>query len=471
MEKENKMRNGDKLKEECGVFGAYSPKDAVQDEIYFGLQALQHRGQESSGIAVLQDGKVNCIKGMGLVTNVFTEENLESLKSDIGIGHVRYSTTGSSDLHNAQPLCMNFRNNYIALAHNGNLINAGELKSELKNGETVFRGTSDSEVILYLIAKNYERGLVEAIKETMKIIKGSYSLVLLMDNKLIGVRDLNGIRPLCLGKKEDTWYLASESCALDVIEAELIRDVEPGEIVVIDKKGFKTVKIESNVAKTTCVFEYIYFARPDSVIDGKSVYFSRLGMGKRLAIEAPVDADLVVPVPDSGLPAATGYSIQTGVPIGEGLIKSKYVGRTFIYPEQKEREAGVKVKLNVLRGLVKNKRIVLIDDSIVRGTTMKRIVNLLRDGGAKEVHVRISSPPVKYPCYFGIDIPEEKELVAAKMSIEEVRKLIGANSLSFLSIEGLKEGIGLNSVCAGCFEAVYPITIPKKSSKYLIEKK
>jgi amidophosphoribosyltransferase len=453
------MQDGSKLKEECGVFGAYSLKDAVQYEIYFGLQALQHRGQESSGIAVLQDRKVNCIKGMGLVTNVFTEENLELLESNIGIGHVRYSTAGESNLSNAQPLFMNSGGTCIALAHNGNLVNAEELKSRLENEGIMFETSSDTEIILYLIVKNYERGLVEAIKETMKIIKGSYSLVLLMDNKLIGVRDLNGIRPLCLGKKEDTWYLASESCALDVIGAELIRDVEPGEIVIIDEEGLKTVKEESSTKKAICAFEYIYFARPDSVIDGKNVYLSRLEMGKRFALEAPADADLVVYVPDSGMASAEGYSEQIGIPIREGLIRSKYVGRTFIYPEQKEREIGVKIKLNVLKCLIRNKRVVLVDDSIVRGTTMGRIVNLLREGGAKEVHVRISSPPVRNPCYFGIDIPDRKELVAAKLSIEEIRRLIGADSLSFLSVEGLKKAIGSESVCTGCFDGAYPMDI------------
>lgn len=465
------MRNDDKLKEECGVFGAYSLGLTIQNQIYYGLQALQHRGQESAGIAVLQGDSVNCVKGMGLATDVFTKDNLKLLEGNAGVGHVRYSTTGSNEVSNAQPFVANFRDGYMALAHNGNLINAGELRSELENDGRILQTTSDSEVILHLIAKNYQRGLIEAIKQTINKIKGSYALVLLTDDKLIGIRDIHGIRPLCIGEKDDTYYLSSESCALDIIGAKFIRDVEPGEIVIIDREGLRTVNIEINAAKMPCIFEYIYFARPDSVIDGKSVYFSRFEMGKRLAVEAPADVDLIVPVPDSGIPAARGYSIQSGIPVGEGLIKNKYVGRTFICPEQKDRETGVRIKLNVLRELVKGKKIVLIDDSIVRGTTMKRLVDLLRDGGAKEVHVRISSPPVKYSCYFGIDTPTKKELVGAAMTVDEICEHIGADSLKFLSIDGLKNSVGLDSTCAGCFDGKYPMNVPKESSKYLFEKK
>ncbi|AIS51768.1 amidophosphoribosyltransferase PurF [Thermoanaerobacter kivui] len=465
------MGNGGKLKEECGVFGAYSLTTSVHSYIYYGLQALQHRGQESAGIAVYNGENVQCVKGLGLAIEVFNKENLKILEGKMGIGHVRYSTTGSNDIVNAQPLVANFKNEYMALAHNGNLINAEELRNDLENDGRIFQTTTDSEIILHLIAKNYQKGLIEALKETIKQIRGSYALVILTDNKLIGIRDVNGIRPLCIGKKDDTYFLSSESCALDVIGAELIRDVEAGEIVIIDKSGLNSVKLETNKKRMPCVFEYIYFARPDSVIDGKSVYFTRFEMGKRLAMEAPVEADLVVPVPDSGIAAARGYSIQSGIPMGEGLIKNKYIGRTFIAPDQKDRETGVRVKLNVLKELVRGKRIVLIDDSIVRGTTMKRLVNLLKVGGAKEVHVRISSPPVKYSCYFGIDTPTKKELIGARMTVEEMCRLIGADSLQFLSIEGLKKSVGLDSICAGCFDGVYPMYVPKEGSKYLFEKK
>jgi amidophosphoribosyltransferase len=388
----------------------------------------------------------------------------------MGIGHVRYSTTGSNDIINAQPLVANFKNEYMALAHNGNLINAKELRGQLEDDGRIFQTTTDSEIILHLIAKNFQKGLIEALKETIKQIKGSYALVILAANKLIGIRDVNSIRPLCIGKKDDTYFLSSESCAFDVIGAELIRDVEAGEIVIIDGKGIESVKLEVEEKKMPCVFEYIYFARPDSVIDGRSVYFTRLEMGKRLAEEAPVDADLVVPVPDSGVAAARGYSLKTGIPMGEGLIKNKYIGRTFIAPDQRDRETGVRIKLNVLKELIQGKRIVLIDDSIVRGTTMKRLVNLLKNGGAKEVHVRISSPPVKYSCYFGIDTPTKKELIAARMSVDKICKVIGADSLQFLSIEGLIKSVGLKFICTGCFDGDYPMYVPKEGNKYLFEK-
>jgi amidophosphoribosyltransferase len=451
-----------KLREECGVFGAFSISSSVVSYIYYGLQALQHRGQESAGIAVYNGEKVNFIKGLGLVTEVFAKENLKTLDGRVGIGHVRYSTAGSKGIVNAQPLVANFRREYMAIAHNGNLVNAEELRMSLEEEGRIFQTSSDTEIILHLIAKNFHKGLIQAIKETMKEIEGSYSLVILTGGKLIGIRDFHGIRPLCIGKKEDTYFISSESCAFDVIGAELVRDVEPGEIVVIDENGVTSYKDEVSEKKMPCVFEYIYFARPDSIMEGRNVYLARLEMGKMLARESPLEADLVVPVPDSGVAAARGYSIESGIPIGDGLIKNKYIGRTFIAPEQKEREIGVKIKLNVLRDLVKNKRVVLIDDSIVRGTTMKRLVSLLKDGGAKEVHVRISSPPVKFPCYFGIDTPSRKELIGAKMSVEEIRRAIGADSLYFLSIEGLKKSLGLDSICTGCFDGDYPLEKIKK---------
>lgn len=460
-----------KLKEECGVFGAFSLNSPIHHHIYYGLQALQHRGQESAGIAVLKGSYVNCIKGMGLLLEVFSKENIDDLEGNVGIGHVRYSTIGNSDACNAQPFVANFSSGYMALAHNGNLINALELRKELEDEGRILQTTSDSEIILHLIAKYYRNGLVESLVKTIEKIKGSYALVILMEDKLIGIRDKNGIRPLCIGVKDGNYYLSSESCALDVIGAELIRDVEPGEIVIIDKNGLNSVKVNDFEKKMPCVFEYIYFSRPDSVLEGVSVYKARYEMGKRLAMESSVDADLVVPVPDSGVPASRGYSFQSGIPIGEGLIKNKYIGRTFICPKQKDREIGVRVKLNVLKELVRDKRIVLIDDSIVRGTTMKRLVSLLKKGGAKEVHVRISSPPVKYSCYFGIDTPTKKELVGSYMEVKDIRDYIGADSLSFLSLEGLRESVGLESICAACFDGKYPMEVPKEGSKYLFEKK
>ncbi|WP_434579374.1 amidophosphoribosyltransferase [Thermoanaerobacterium thermosaccharolyticum] len=444
------------MKEECGVFGAYSFNKPINYDIYFGLQTLQHRGQESAGIAVIQNSYVNCIKDKGLVSEVFLKENLDKLEGNVGIGHVRYSTTGNSDACNAQPFVANFTNGYMALAHNGNLINALELRKELEEEGRILQTTSDSEIILHLIAKYYRGNLIESLKKTMEKIKGSYALVILMDDKLIGIRDKNGIRPLCIGKKDNAYYLSSESCALDVVGAEFVRDVEPGEIVIIDKNGLNAVKVDTDADKMPCVFEYIYFSRPDSVLEGISVYKARYEMGRRLAIENYVVADLVVPVPDSGIPASRGYSIQSGIPIGEGLIKNKYIGRTFIYPQQRNREIGVRIKLNALKEIVRNKKIVLVDDSIVRGTTMKRLVPLLKKSGAKEVHVRISSPPIKYPCYFGIDIPTKEELVSAKMEVQEICKYIGADSLSFLSIDSLKKSVGMNNICAACFDGNYP---------------
>lgn len=460
-----------KLKEECGVFGAYSTTKLVNNHIYYGIQALQHRGQESAGIAVIQNNYVNYIKNKGLVTDVFTKENLKELSGNIGIGHVRYSTTGNNELCNAQPFVANFQDSYMALSHNGNIINATELRQKLENEGRILQTTSDSEIILHLIAKYYNLGLIGSLQKTMSLIKGSYALVILMDNKLIGIRDINGIRPLCIGNKEDIYYISSESCALDVIGAKFVRDVDPGEIVIIDLEGIRSIKLEMKAKKTPCIFEYIYFARPDSVIEGISVYYARYKMGEKLAEESHIDADYIVPVPDSGIPASRGYSYRTGIPIGDGLIKNKYVGRTFICPEQSDRELAVRIKLNVLKELIKGKKIILIDDSIVRGTTMKRLVSLIKKGGAKEVHVRISSPPVKYSCYFGIDTPTKKELVGATMSINEIRDYIGADSLNFLSINGLRESLNWENMCLACFDGKYPMEVPKEGNKYLFEKK
>ena len=463
----------DKLKEECGVIGIYDPEEYedISRLTYFGLIALQHRGQESAGIAV-SNGKMHYYKEMGLVQEVFSDEILKRLKGRVAIGHVRYSTTGESYVANAQPLVVKYKGGSIALAHNGNLINAAVLRDELEDKGSIFQTSIDSEVIANLIARNYKLGFKEAIIHSIQRIKGAYALTIICENKLIGVRDPNGLRPLCVGKLGNGYVLASESCALDVTGAEFIRDVEPGEMVVIDEEGIESIKFDNNTRKALCSFEFVYFARPDSNLDGKSVYNSRRNAGRILARQYPADADMVIAVPDSGTVAAIGYAEESGIPFGEGLVKNRYVGRTFIEPDQKTRELAVRLKLNPLKLNLKDKRIVLIDDSIVRGTTSKRIVSMLKDAGAKEVHVRVSSPPVKYSCFFGIDTPERKKLVGAQYSIEEIKEMIGADSLGYLSVEGLYESIGMpsDSLCKACFDGNYPMEVPKTADKFLFEK-
>ena len=461
----------DGLHEECGVFGAYDfDGEDVASTIYYGLFALQHRGQESCGIAVSDTngpkGKVMSYKDMGLVNEVFNPENLEKLKGNIGVGHVRYSTAGSSVRENAQPLVLNYVKGTLGMAHNGNLINTPQLRQELARTGAIFQTTIDSEIIAYMIARaRVEQPTVQAaVAEAMKKIKGAYSLVVMSPRKLIGARDPYGFRPLCIGKRGNAYILASESCALDTIGAEFVRDVEPGEIVTITQKG-----IESNRSMcipkeqhARCIFEYIYFARPDSRIDNVSVYASRIKAGRFLAMDSAVDADLVVGVPESGNAAALGYSLQSGIPYGTAFVKNGYVGRTFIKPKQSSRESSVRVKLNVLKEAVNGKRIIMIDDSIVRGTTSDRIVKMLRDAGATEVHVRISSPPFLWPCYFGTDIPEREQLIAYNRSIEEIRDIIGADTLGYLKVERLHEMVeGLN-ICEGCFTGKYPLEPPKE---------
>lgn len=466
--------NLDKLKEECGVIGVYAPGvDNISQLAYFGLHALQHRGQESAGIAVNKGGKIHYYKEMGLVQEVFSDEIIERLQGDITIGHVRYSTTGESYVINAQPLVVHYKAGAIALAHNGNLVNANMLREELEDKGVIFQTSIDSEIIAALIARYNSRGIEEAVKETMNQIRGSYALVITYGNKLIGVRDPHGLRPLCIGKIHDGYVLSSESCAFNVLEAEFVRDVEPGEIVVIENNEIKSIQYAQNPRKSLCSFEFVYFARPDSVLDGQSVYMSRRNAGKILAQEHPVEADLVIAVPDSGTVAAIGYAEASKIPFGEGLIKNRYVGRTFIQPDQRMRERSVKLKLNVLKENIKGKRLVLIDDSIVRGTTSGKIVDMLKAAGAKEVHVRVSSPPVKYSCYFGIDTPTRKHLVGAVHSVEEIRQMIGADSLGYLSIEGLVRSTGMadTSLCKACFSGDYPMEVPKKASKYLFEKR
>ena len=455
----------DGLHEECGVFGAYDfDGEDVASTIYYGLFALQHRGQESCGIAVSDTngpkGKVMSYKDMGLVNEVFNPENLEKLKGNIGVGHVRYSTAGSSVRENAQPLVLNYVKGTLGMAHNGNLLNAVELREELSYTGAIFQTTIDSEVIAYLIARERLKvGTVEeAVKNAMLKIKGAYSLVVMSPRKLIGARDPFGFKPLCIGKRDNTYFLSSETCALDTVGAEFVRDVLPGEVVTITSKGIEsdTSLCQKNTAR--CIFEYIYFARPDSKIDGMGVYESRINAGRILAKTHPVDADLVVGVPESGNPAALGFSLESGIPYGNAFIKNNYVGRTFIKPKQAQRESSVKVKLNVLKEAVAGKRVVMIDDSIVRGTTSARIVNLLKNSGAKEVHVRISSPPFKHPCYFGTDIPSEDQLIATGKTVDEICKIIGADSLGYLEVDRLSEMIcGGTGFCDACFTGNYPM--------------
>ena len=465
--------NGDSgLHEECGVFGMYDFDGGdVASTIYYGLFALQHRGQESCGIAVSETngpkGKVTSYKGMGLVNEVFTQDNLEPMHGDIGVGHVRYSTAGASTRENAQPLVLNYVKGTLALAHNGNLINAMELRKDLEYTGAIFQTTIDSEVIAYHIARERlnSNSVEEAVGRACQKIKGAFALVVMSPRKLVGARDPYGFKPLCIGKRDNAYILASETCALDTIGAEYVRDVLPGEIVTITPEGGIQSDLSLALPKekeARCIFEYIYFARPDSHIDGVSVYASRIMAGRFLAMDSPVDADLVVGVPESGNAAALGYSLQSGIPYGTAFVKNGYVGRTFIKPKQSSRESSVRVKLNVLKEAVDGKCIIMIDDSIVRGTTSDRIVKMLRDAGATEVHVRISSPPFLWPCYFGTDIPEREQLIAYNRSIEDIRKIIGADSLGYLGVERLEEMVGGLSICKGCFTGTYPMEPPKE---------
>ncbi len=464
------MEIEDKMREECGVFGMYDFDGYdVASTIYYGLLALQHRGQESCGIAVSDTNgpkrKVLSSKDMGLVNESFTLDTISKLKGDIGVGHVRYSTAGSSTRENAQPLVLNYVKGTLGLAHNGNLINALELRKELEYTGSIFQTTIDSEVIAYHIARERlnSKTVEEAVGRAMNKIKGAYSLIVMSPRKLIGARDPFGFRPLCIGKRDNAYILASESCALDTVGAEFVRDVEPGEIVTISPdKGIESDKSHcvSEAEHARCVFEYIYFARPDSYIDGMSVYNSRMLAGKYLAMDSPVEADLVVGVPESGNVAALGYSLQSGIPYGTAFVKNAYVGRTFIKPKQKSRESSVQVKLNAIREAVEGKRIIMIDDSIVRGTTSDRIVKMLRDAGAKEVHMRVSSPPFLWPCYFGTDVPAREQLIAYNRSIQEICDIIGTDSLDYLKLERLEEIVNHLGICKGCFTGKYPMEPP-----------
>ena len=466
----------DKFHDECGVVGIFGADNAARLS-YFALTSLQHRGQESAGIAVSDGTKIKLHKSTGLVSDAFEQNHFEKLDGNIAVGHVRYATAGGRTIENAQPFLNSFKNGSIALAHNGQLVNHTKMREMLEDYGSTFSSSSDSEVILKLIVRKYiengghlgttdnsisneaetQRRFIEAVKQTALQIKGSFALTIMTEKLLIGVRDPNGIRPLCLGTIEGASYiLASESCAIDAVNGQFIRDVEPGEMVIINRDGLRSIKYTQD-KKRTCIFEYVYFARPDSVIDGISVQEARYKMGEVLAREAAVDADVVIGVPDSGIGAALGYARASGVPYGMGIIKNKYIGRTFIAPTQAEREAMVFVKLNAIKSDLEGKRVIVIDDSIVRGTTSRRLVQILRRAGAREVHFRVSSPPVKFPCHLGIDTPSKAELISSSHELEAIRTEIGADSLAFISLEGMIEALGADAFCKGCFNGEYPV--------------
>ena len=461
------------LHEECGVFGIFS--DGTINPAYAcynGLLALQHRGQESCGIAVSDEGVIDYHKDMGLVTEVFNNKILDSLNGQMAVSHVRYSTAGGSVLENAQPLVMRYVKGTLSIAHNGNLTNALEIRRSLEQRGAIFQTTIDSEVICYVIARERLKchSVEDAVARTMQVIEGAYSLLVMSPRKLIAARDPHGFRPLCMGKYNDSYVFASESAALDACGAEFVRDIEPGEIVIVDQNGVRSMKPDfGDKKKALCIFEYIYFARTDSTIDGVGVYHSRILAGKALAESYPVDADLVVGVPDSGLVAAKGYSEQSGIPYGMAFHKNSYVGRTFIKPKQSERVSSVKIKLNVIPEVVKGKRIVMVDDSIVRGTTCANIIKMLKKAGAKEVHVRISSPPFLHPCFFGTDVPSNEQLIAHTHTQEEIRQLIGADSLGYMEIEKLKDMVGDLKYCDACFTGKYPMEVPKEDISQAFE--
>ncbi len=451
----------DKFKEECGVFGVYAPGKDVALLTYYGLFALQHRGQESAGIAVSDGKNISIKKGMGLVSEVFPiPDQLEKLKGDLAVGHVRYSTCGDSSIINAQPLIFKHHRGSLAVCHNGNLVNGLSLRKTLEEEGSIFQTTTDSELVAHLIAKEKVSDIEEAVAKAIPLLKGAYTFAMMTENIMIGVRDPHGIRPLSLGRIEGGGYvLASETCAFDTIGAEFVRDIDPGEMIVIDSNGMRSRIVVPSKGRALCIFEYIYFARPDSDIDGRNVHLVRKELGRQLAREHPVEADIVTGVPDSSIAAASGLAEEMGLPYEIGLIKNRYIGRTFIQPTQKIRELGVKLKLNPVKKIVQGKKVIMVDDSIVRGTTSLRIVQMLKNAGAKEVHVRISSPPVKDCCYYGIDTSSSSELIANRMSVEEIGRAIGADSISFLSFEGMLSAIGLKNrdSCLSCFNSCYPV--------------
>ncbi len=458
------MIEEDKLHEECGVFGVWSNADmAVAQTIYYGLVALQHRGQESAGIVTCDTrgpiGNIAAHKGMGLVSEVFTQEHLAQLRGNIGIGHVRYSTSGASIAENAQPVFLNYAKGTLALAHNGNIINAEKMRSALIQEGAVFNGTTDSEVIAYAIARERMKAgsVEEAVERVCSRLEGGFALLVMSPQKLIAVRDPWGLKPLCIGRRGEDYIIASESAALRSVDGEIIRDIQPGEMVVLTKQGITSRQILSADRRAHCIFEYIYFARLDSTIDQISVYDARINGGKALARRYPVEADVVTGVPESGLTAAVGYAEESGIPFKLAFAKNSYVGRTFIKPTQKERASAVHMKLSIIESVVKGKRVVLIDDSIVRGTTIANLIAMMRKAGAKAVHVRISSPPFLYPCYYGTDVPDNSQLIANVCSVEEIRRRIGADSLGYMHIDDLQEMTGELPLCKACFDNHYPV--------------
>jgi amidophosphoribosyltransferase len=465
----------ERIGEECGVFGVYDNDGLdVAKLTYYGLYALQHRGQESCGIAVNNDGNIISYKDMGLVGEVFGHDGiLSDMVGTISVGHVRYSTTGASLGQNAQPLVLKYKKGTMVLAHNGNVANVDGIRHQLEEAGAIFQTTIDSEIIAYMIAKERLNcaSIQEAVHNVLPQIKGSCSLVVMSPKKLIGARDIYGLRPLSIGKIKNSYVLSSETAALDAVGAKFVRDVEPGEVVYFDKEGIHSIKMEG-CSKNMCVFEYIYFARPDSCIEGVNVYDARLEGGRLLAKQHPVDADMVIGVPDSGIVAAIGYAQESGIPYGEGLVKNRYIGRTFIKPDQTQRELAVKLKLNVLKENVRGKRIVMIDDSIVRGTTSANIVNMLRAAGAKEVHMRVCAPPFLYPCYFGTDIPDQDNLIACKHTVDEIRQMIGADSLGFFDVNSLKDMVNSRDgqFCSACFTGKYPMELEQTKEKSISQK-
>ena len=448
----------DKFHDECGLFGVWDHEEAA-NVAYLGLYALQHRGQESAGIAATDGHAFHVEKAMGWVADVFSRERLKRVPGHRAIGHVRYSTSGSSNLRNAQPISAKTVHGPVAIAHNGNLVNAEALREELEQDGAVFQSSSDTEVILHLLARAEGVTLVDQLAAALTRVKGAYTLLLLTPGSMIGVRDPSGFRPLTLGQLGDTWLLASETCALDLMEAKIVRDVEPGEILVVDQKGLHSLKPFRPAERLQCVFEYVYFARPDSVLWGRNVHGVRKALGHQLAREHPVEADIVIPVPDSGVGAALGVSEESGIPYDSGLVRNHYVGRTFIEPQQGIRHFGVKVKLNPNREVLEGRRVVVVDDSIVRGTTSRKIVKMIRAAGAREVHVRISSPPIQWPCYYGIDTPTRKELIGSSHKVDEIQRYLGADSLGYLSLEGMLKATGSdpNHFCHACFSGQYKV--------------
>jgi amidophosphoribosyltransferase len=450
-------QHDDKFHDECGVFAIFGHPEAAK-LTYLGLFALQHRGQESAGIVSTDGADLYCVKQMGLVQEIFTPEAIQRLPGRVAIGHTRYSTAGDTTLLNAQPIMIDCNKGKLALGHNGNLTNALEWRRKLEHRGSIFQTTSDTEVIVHLIARSSARNLPGAVADALTSVEGAFSLIMLTRDELYAIRDPYGFRPLCLGRLGDAWVVASETCAFDLIDAEYVRDVEPGEMVRISRSGLETIQYAPERPHQYCIFEHVYFARPDSLVFGRPVNLTRERLGQRLALEHPADADLVAPVPDSGVPASIGYANESGIPFRMALIRNHYTGRTFIEPQQAIRDFGVKLKLNPVRRLLQGQRVVLVDDSIVRGTTSRKIVRLVREAGAAEVHVRISCPPTISPCHYGIDTPTREELIGSHKSVEEIRRFLGADSLGYLSLRGLREAIGDDSgkFCTSCYTGSYP---------------